>query len=225
MAIATYQDLCIDAVDAHAMGRFWAGVLGLELQLEEQTDHGPGAKLVGPTPRHTVWINTVAEPVTVKQRVHLDVRAASVDDVVALGGEVVDPESFRWTVMKDVEGGELCVFPTRPDRPAELMEIGVDSDDPVRISTWWADVLGVERHDHEEGYSYLDVPGAPFDALVFAPVPEPKTVKNRIHFDVRTPDVQLLLDAGAVLLRAPDDEISWTILADPDGNEFCAFVD
>jgi catechol 2,3-dioxygenase-like lactoylglutathione lyase family enzyme len=222
MAIATYKDLCIDAVDAAALGRFWAGALGLDLRLADDGD----ARLVGPTPRHTVWINTVPEPVTVKQRMHLDVRTGSVEDVVALGGVVVDAESFPWTVMTDVEGGELCVFGARADRPAGLMEIVVDTSDAARIAAWWADVLGAEHGDHEDGYSYLEpVPEAPFESLVFVPVPEPKTVKNRIHIDVTTPDVRLLLDAGARLLRAPDDEISWSVLADPDGNEFCAFVD
>jgi hypothetical protein len=221
MAIATYKDLCIDAVDAAKMGRFWAGALQLDLELHDDGD----AKLVGPTHRHTVWINTVPEPVTVKQRVHLDVRAASVDDMVALGGLVMDAESFPWTVMKDVEGGELCVFGARADQPAGLMEIVLDTSDAVRISTWWADVLGAERKDHEHDYSYLEsVPEAPFGSLVFVPVPEPKTVKNRIHIDVTTPDVQLLVDAGARLLRARDEEIRWSVLADPDGNEFCAFV-
>jgi len=92
-----------------------------------------------------VWINTVPEPVTVKQRMHLDVRAGNVDDLVALGGVVVDAGSFPWTVMKDVEGGELCVVVTPADRPAGLMEIVVDTPDAVRISTWWADVLGAEH--------------------------------------------------------------------------------
>ena len=221
MAIATYKDLCIDAVDATVMGQFWAGALQLDLQLGEDGD----AKLVGPTPRRTVWINTVSEPIAVKQRVHLDVCADSVDDVVALGGVVMDAESYPWTVMKDVEGGELCVFPTRAGRPAGLMEIVVDTADPVRIAAWWADVLGAEHKDHEHGYSYLElVPEAPFEALAFVPVPEPKKVKNRIHIDVTTAHVQLLVDAGARLLRAQDDEISWSVLADPDGNEFCAFV-
>ena len=220
MALATYKDLCIDAVDAAVLGRFWAGVLGLELELHDDGD----ARLTGPTPAHTVWINTVPEPVTVKQRVHLDVRARDVEEVVALGGVVVDADSFPWTVMKDPEGGELCVFGIRPGTRAGLMEIGVDTADPAPIATWWADVLGVERRDHEHGYSYLEpVPGAPFASLVFAPVPEPKTVKNRIHVDVDTADVQLLVDAGATLLRARDEEIRWSVLADPDGNEFCAF--
>jgi hypothetical protein len=222
MAIATYKDLCIDAVDAAALGRFWAGALQLDLELHDDGD----ARLVGPTPRHTVWINTVPEPVTVKQRLHLDVRAGSVDDLVALGGVVVDAESFPWTVMKDVEGGELCVFGTRADRPAGHKAINVDTSDPARICTWWATVLGAEHEDHEEGYSSLEpVPEAPFESMDFIPVPEPKTVKNRIHIDVTTPDVQLLVAAGARLLRAQDEEISWNVLADPDGNEFCAFVD
>jgi hypothetical protein len=222
MAIATYKDLCIDAVDAAAVGRFWAGALHLDLQLDDDGD----ARLVGPTPRHTVWINTVPEPVTVKQRMHLDVCAGSVDEVVALGGVVVDADSFGWTVVRDVEGGELCVFDIRADRPAGLAEIVVDTSDAVGISTWWADVLGAERRDHGNDYSYLQpVPGAPFQSLVFVPVPEPKTAKNRIHIDVTTPDVQLLVDAGARLLRAPDAQISWSVLADPDGNEFCAFMD
>jgi hypothetical protein len=222
MAIATYKDLCIDAVDAEAMGRFWAGALQLDLQLGDDGD----AKLVGPTPQHRVWINTVPEAVTVKQRLHLDVRADSVDEIVALGGVVVDADSFEhWTVMKDVEGGELCVFGTRAGKPAGLLEIVVDTGDAPRIAAWWGSVLGGVHKDHEEGYSYVEsLPEAPFEWLVFVPVPEPKTVKNRIHIDVTAPDLQPLLDAGARLLRAKDDEIGWNVLADPDGNEFCAFV-
>src|SRR3954462_506558 len=151
MAIATYKDLCIDAVDPAAMGRFWAGALQLDLQL---TDDG-AARLDGPEPRHGVWINRVPEPVTVKQRMHLDVRADSVDAVTALGGLLVDGTSFPWTVMKDVEGGELCVFGVHAGRPAGLMEIVVDTADPRRIASWWAGVLGAEAKDHEHGYSYL----------------------------------------------------------------------
>lgn len=60
---------------------------------------------------------------------------------------------------------------------------------------------------------------------VFTPVPEPKTVKNRVHWDVLLDDATVddLVAAGATVLRRPDDEIDWTVLADPEGNEFCAF--
>jgi len=221
MPIATYKDLCIDAVDPTRLGRFWADVLHLDLELLDSGD----ARLVGPTASSTVWVNRVPEPVTTKQRVHLDVRAASVQDVASLGATVLDSESFAWTVMKDPEGGELCVFRLREGTAPGLMEIVVDSEEPEEIATWWADMLGAQvGRDEEHHFCWLEaIPNAPFENLVFVPVPEPKTVKNRIHLDVTTPSVQTLLDAGARLLRGPDEEIHWTVLADPEGNEFCAF--
>jgi hypothetical protein len=79
--------------------------------------------------------------------------------------------------------------------------------------------------DAEGGLSYIEeIPGAPFGSMDFAPVPEPKTAKNRVHIDVLTPDVDALVSAGASVVRAMDDEIEWHVLADPEGNEFCAFV-
>jgi hypothetical protein len=64
----------------------------------------------------------------------------------------------------------------------------------------------------------------PADSMDFADVPEPKTVKNRIHWDVTVPDMAPLVAAGATVLRKPDDEVRWYVLADPEGNEFCAFT-
>ena len=56
--------------------------------------------------------------------------------------------------------------------------------------------------------------------MVFSRVPEPKTVKNRLHWDVAG-ELDELLGAGARLLRARGDDIEWDVLADPEGNEFC----
>jgi hypothetical protein len=222
---AAYQDLCIDATDPVRLGAFWAPLLGLTPELR---DDGI-VVLQGPTPAHTVWVNPVPEPLAVKQRVHLDVRA-QVADVIALGGTIVDDVSFPWVVMRDPEGGELCVFPPRPERPAGLMELVVDSADPAAQAAWWGDVLGVEpRQDTEHGFSYLEnVPGCPIEYLVFVPVPEPKAVKNRIHWDLTVPDQSALLIKGATLLVPEGDEaeggLGWSVLADPEGNEFCAFA-
>jgi len=225
MPVARYKDLCIDAVDAERMGRFWAAAL--ELQLEPLDDGD--ARLTGAAPEEAVWVNRVPEALTVKQRVHLDVRAASVADIEKLGATVVDGTSFPWTVMRDPEGGELCVFPSGADGRAGLMDVVVDAKDVEgarAIARWWAEVLGGRSGDDaEHQFSYVeDVPAAPFESLVFVPVPEPKTVKNRIHLDVTTEDVEELVAAGAALLRPQDDEIEWSVMADPDGNEFCAFV-
>ncbi len=199
-------------------------MLDLELHLQD----GGDAYLTGPTPQHTIWVNTVPEPKTAKHRMHLDVNASSVAEVEAAGATVLDADSYRWTQMADPEGGELCVFVREGEITRRLYEIGIDTADSAeashRIAAWWAEVLGARVAD-EEGYSYVeDIPGTPFETLDFAPVPEPKTVKNRIHLDVTTSDLDGLVAAGATVLRPQDDEIGWTVLADPDGNEFCAFV-
>jgi hypothetical protein len=225
MAIATFKDLCIDAGDALVLGEFWASALGLELHRQD----GGDTYLTGPTPEHTIWVNAVPEPKSVKHRMHLDVNAHSLDELTALGATVVDDQSFRWALMNDPEGGEFCAFVRTDEFDGPLLEVILDTGDSVEdshgIAAWWAEVLGADLVDTDHGYSYVEhVPGAPFGSLDFIPVPEPKAVKNRIHLDVTTSSVEELVGAGATVLRPQDDEIGWTVMADPDGNEFCAFT-
>jgi hypothetical protein len=226
MALATFKDLCIDAADALALGTFWGSALGLELHRHDDGD----VHLTGPSPTHTIWVNRVPEPRTVKQRMHLDLNVGSVGELTRLGATVLDAETFAWTLMADPEGGELCAFVREGEITERLFEVVVDTGDSpehaLRIAAWWADLLGAHVVDTGRGFAYVEnIPGAPFESIDFVPVPEPKTVKNRIHLDVLTPDVDALVAAGAVVLRPQDDEIGWTVLADPDGNEFCAFVE
>ena len=228
MALATFKDLCLDAHDPTALGAFWGAVLGLDPQPCPPVSNGD-VRLLGPTPAHTIWVNRVPEPKTVKHRVHLDVNVGSVEELTRLGATVLDADSFPWTVLADPEGGEFCAFVREGEIAQRLYEVVIDTGDSAeaahRIASWWADLLGAHLVDDERGYSYVDrVPGAPYGSLDFVPVPEPKTVKNRIHLDVTTGSVDDLVAAGATVRRAKDDEIGWTVLADPDGNEFCAFV-
>ena len=92
--------------------------------------------------------------------------------------------------------------------------------DPEAQARWWADVFGVQpMNDGQEFWFLEEVPGMPFESLVFTPVPEPKTVKNRIHWDLYG-DVDDLVARGAtVLAELPGSKV----LADPEGNEFCVF--
>ncbi|HET6625392.1 MAG TPA: VOC family protein [Nocardioidaceae bacterium] len=222
MALARYKDLCVDAVDPDRLARFWAAVLDLRPDLRGASP----SPLSGPTKQHTLWVNPVPERKTVKHRVHLDVNAPSVEEILAFGATVVDDQSFAWTVLADPEGGEFCVFVREGEIAARFYELGVDAAEPHEIAAWWGDVLGAHVGDEpDDGVSYVEqIPGAPFESLVFARVPEPKTVKNRVHWDVATPDVQALVTAGASVVRPPDEEIDWHVLADPEGNEFCAFI-
>ena len=67
-----FKDLCIDATDQRRLAAFWASALGLGA---EALDNG-AYRLADGVAEHTVWINPVPEPRTVKQRVHLDVAVA-----------------------------------------------------------------------------------------------------------------------------------------------------
>ena len=128
--------------------------------------------------------------------------------------------------MADPEGTQFCAF-LRDELPTDRMHgLVVDCADPAALATWWAalydapvEVNSERLGHHREGRRHAHL------TMDFNKVPEPKTVKNRIHWDVSVADLQPLLDAGATLLRAKDDQIGWHVLADPEGDEFCAFDD
>ena len=222
MPVAAYKDICIDAVDPRRMGAFWAAATGRTVE-----DAPGGAVLRGRTPQHTVWINEVPEGKRAKNRVHLDVYAATLADLERLGAEVVDSDAGggAWTIMADPEGGEFCAF-LRDPLPADLVHgLVVDCADPAAIAGWWGGVYGAEVVHHPNGYSTVQgVPGMPIATFDFVPVPEGKSVKNRVHWDVTVERTADLVDADATLLRPKGDDIDWAVLADPDGNEFCAFA-
>ena len=171
-----------------------------------------------------ISICPVPEPKTVKNRVHVDVHTDSVDSLLALGarrapGYGGDP----WTVLLDPEGGEFCAFVREGELPAYRgYELVLDTTEGTAEAQarWWGERLGVEAQNEGQDYWWIsDVPGMPFEALVFDPVPEPKVVKNRLHWDLYG-DVDAFVAAGAtVLAELP----RWTVMADPEGNEFCVF--
>jgi hypothetical protein len=117
---------------------------------------------------------------------------------------------------------------TRPG-VARFKDLCLDASDHQLLADWWCRVLGYQRRDQVDGsprpvewpIPIVDPSGAG-PLIWIVPVPEPKTVKNRIHIDVfgTTADI---LHAGATLIRARDAEIEWDVLADPEGNEFCVF--
>jgi hypothetical protein len=219
--LARWKDLCLDATDMAVAARFWSGVLGLSPEVPRETV----TCLAGDTPERTTWVNQVPERKTAKNRVHLDLVLSSVNPLVSAGATVLHEPSpgWEWHVLADPEGNELCVFGLEPRDWATALV--VDSGDPVRVAAWWADVLGATLSAGSDGRKrwLRGVPGLPFDVWKFVEVPEPKTVKNRWHWDLVSDDVDALVAKGATVQRRPDDDISWHVLADPEGNEFCTF--
>ncbi len=224
MTLVTFKAVCIDAVDASVMQDFWAEALGFEVETLDDGD----SVLRGPGEGEEVWINTVPEAKSVWHRVHLDLRAESLDPFADLRQVSGDGE-FPWTTFADPEDGEFCVFTYDEPPRHRLKDVVVQALDHTAISQWWASVFGGTLvRDDEAGYSYIDdVPGSTIESFDFVPTKRPKTVKNRIHWDVTLNDgvtVDDLVAVGASVLRAQDDEISWTVMADPEGNEFCVFA-
>ena len=103
-----------------------------------------------------------------------------------------------------------------------IRNVTFDAEEPERLASFWAAALGWPR----TGSLVVNPRGAP--RLNFERVPEPKVGKNRVHLDMNVDDraghVARLSALGATALQEVYDsggEFSWTVMQDPEGNEFC----
>jgi len=101
----------------------------------------------------------------------------------------------------------------------------IDARDPAALGRWWAEALGwVVVNDDPAEYEIRASPDR-LPGLLFVPVPERKTIKNRLHLDFRPDDrdgeVSRLLALGATRADIGQGDESWVVLRDPEGNEFC----
>jgi hypothetical protein len=117
--------------------------------------------------------------------------------------------------------------------PTRLVHLVIDAANPSSLAAFWAVALEweVAADDPDEavvsprGFSYPDPVVLP---LVFVPVPEPKTGKNRLHLDLATASeqhqadtVRRLRDHGATPVDIGQGQVPWVVLADPEGHELC----
>ena len=121
---------------------------------------------------------------------------------------------------------------------SKFTEVEIDCADPINLARFWCSVLGYEVQD-DDGIVTIGSPLVPEGknrrgpvppTLTFAQVPDGKTVKNRVHLDVNPTDreqdeeVRRLLDLGARHADVGQGDVSWVVLADPEGNEFCVLA-
>jgi catechol 2,3-dioxygenase-like lactoylglutathione lyase family enzyme len=106
----------------------------------------------------------------------------------------------------------------------------IDSAHPSKSADFWEAALGWRRTYDADHEVVLEPPeGSPEDGVVpdllFLKVSDPKTVKNRLHLDLRPGDqaaeVARLEALGARRADVGQGDVSWVVLTDPDGNEFC----
>ena len=134
-------------------------------------------------------------------------------------------------------------------------QVVIDSSAPHELADWWAEALGWQVEAQDEAFirrmvetgaaeeedttqhrgalvwkigAALNSPDPGRPRVLFQLVPEPKTVKNRVHLDIhvgaerREAEVARLVDLGATeLWRGAQGPFEWATLADPQGNEFC----
>ena len=117
--------------------------------------------------------------------------------------------------------------------PLRLQHVVFDCARPDQLVVFWSHALGRAIDDGvSEHFAAIGMTPAPDGqqphepALLFQKVPEGKTGKNRVHIDLhghdRETDVQRLIQLGATRLTDKDEwGTRWTVLQDPEGNEFC----
>lgn len=110
-----------------------------------------------------------------------------------------------------------------------VSQLTIDSTHPDALARWWAQALGwrvVTDPDDDEGVELFPPDGG--TGWLFLRVPDAKTVKNRLHLDLRpqngssqAAELERLLGLGARKVDIGQGDVTWHVLADPEGNEFC----
>jgi len=231
-----------DANDPAALARFWASALGWVIgdADEDEVDVWPaGYHYPDPAAVPLVFV-PVPEAKTGKNRVHLDLASSSLADQAEqvarlrdLGASPADigQGEVPWVVLADPEGNEFCVLEPRDQYSdtGPVAAILTDCADPAALGRFWTEAAGWPVAYAEDHITGLRAPAGVGPYLEFLRVPDAKTVKNRLHPDIApypgqdpAAEVTRLRQLGAVpadVGQAGDE--NWTVLADPEGNEFC----
>ncbi|MGZ6545960.1 MAG: VOC family protein [Actinomycetota bacterium] len=103
----------------------------------------------------------------------------------------------------------------------------IDCHDPKLLADFWCAALGYRLDEIDEEDAVVTPAAGPGWTMLFQSVPDEKTVKNRLHLDIRpsgamATEVARLEQIGATAIARVDEGGSfWTVMGDPEGNEFC----
>jgi hypothetical protein len=112
--------------------------------------------------------------------------------------------------------------------PSQIAVIAIDAVQPRVVADFWCSVLGWQVVEVDDSVISIAPPDGSWPMIDVVAVPENKTVKNRLHLDLRadgvstTDELERILSLGA---RRTDvgqgSDATWVVLSDPEGNEFC----
>jgi predicted enzyme related to lactoylglutathione lyase len=235
--------LCFDANQPLALARFWSGVLGWEMGREMSADPAGGVTLLpGDDTGFRIRFVQTEEQKSGQNQMHFDLTSASPADqqetvarALGLGGRHIDlgqrPEEGH-VVLADPEGNEFCVIEAGNSFLADCGFIGALACDGSReVGYFWSDALGWPLvWDQDQETAIRSPAGGPMIAWGGPPV-RAKAGKNRLHFHIAPPadgdqqtEVDRLVGLGATRIDIGQGEVSWVVMADPDGNEFCVLT-
>jgi len=225
--------LCINANDPERLSRFWAGLL------EREVDDDGLTLLPSDGNGWNIEFQEVPEQKVGLNQIHLHLTSTSLDDqestvarALGLGGSHLDvgqlPEEGH-VVLADPEGNEFCVIEPGNSFLAGcgfLGELACDGSEDV--GHFWSQALGWPLVWDQDQETAIQAPDGGTKLAWGGPPVRPKTGRNRLHFDVAPPagtdqqaEVDRLVSLGATRIDIGQGDVSWVVMADPDGNEFC----
>jgi predicted enzyme related to lactoylglutathione lyase len=238
------EEINVDAVDPAALGAWYAKLLGWRIA----RDSGGDVSVTPPRgePGIELLFAEVEDAAAGSGRLHLDLRSHSwqeqrelVERAEAAGAKRADAgQGAAWVALTDPEGGLFCVLEPREDyrTSGALAAVVVQSANPASAARFWASATGWGVTASGPDLATVRRPGGDGPALEFVLVDRPPPAKNRIHLDVRPlpggdrdAEVERLIGLGARPLDvgqglAAPGEVSWVVLADPEGAAFCVLA-
>ncbi len=232
--------LCVDAHDPVALASFWSDLLGWELA---EDPHGGVTLLPGDDTGFRIRFVPTNEPKIAQNQMHFDLTSTSLEDQqrtvarsLARGARHIDvgqlPEETH-VVLADPEGNEFCVIEPGNRFLADCGFIGaLACDGSQETGYFWSAALGWPLvWDQDQETAIRSPHGGPKITWGGPPLPS-KTGKYRLHFDLAPVDdsdqraeVDRLVSLGARHVDIGQGDVSWVVLADPDGHEFCVLME
>jgi catechol 2,3-dioxygenase-like lactoylglutathione lyase family enzyme len=231
--------LCVDALDPLGLARFWSGVLGWEMA--DQPEDGD-ALLPSDDTGFRIEFWPTKEPKAGPNQMHFDLTSTSPADqqetvtrALALGGRHINvgqgPDADH-VVLADPEGNEFCVIEPGNNFLADCGFIGaLAGEGSQEVGYFWSEALGWPLvWDQDQETAIRSPHGGPKITWGGPPL-TPKSGKYRLHFDLAPPargdqraEVDRLIALGATRIDIGQGEVSWVVMADPDGHEFCVLT-
>ena len=231
--------LAFDANDPARLATFWGRLLGLELVHEADGGH---VLLPSDDTGFRIEFYPTTEPKARPNQMHFDLTSQSPEEQEAtvaraleLGGRHLDvgqlPEE-QHVVLADPEGNEFCVIEAGNGFLADTAAIGaLSSDGTQAVGYFWSEALGWPLVWDRDEETAIQSPRGGTKISWGGPPVAVKTGKNRLHLDLAPPadgdqqaEVERLESLGAQRIDIGQGDVSWVVMADPAGNEFCVLT-